>query len=1432
MIPGATETLVITLTVGATAADNLVVSNSASLATINETDRDLTNNSQTVTANVSREVDIQVSKSAAPATVIAGSGAGNLVYTVTTRNIGPSSATGITISDTDILAANLPTGVTLVSAVGSGSTSYNATTGVWTVGSLGVGSSAALTVTLSVGATASDTLVINNTATLTAVNETDTVASNNTQSIATNVDRRVDLVVTKSTTNNPVTAGSGAGNLVYTITTRNSGPSNASGVTVRDNALLSANLPVGVTLVSAVGDGGSTYNSATGIWTIGNLAASVTRTLTVTVTVGAAAVPQTFNNTVQVASLNETDSNTNNNSASASTVFRRSVDIQVTKTATTGPVIAGSGTGNLVYTVTARNNGPSNATGVTLSDPGILVANLPAGVTFVSATGSGSSAFNATTGIWTIGNLATGETATLTVVLTVGASASDSLVISNTASLSTVTEPDSNASNNTQTVATNVDRRVDIVVTKTANAAAVAAGSSVGNLVYTVTARNAGSSDATNVTISDLGVLAANLPADVSYVSAVGSNGSTFNSTTGIWNIGNLNAGASRTLTITLTVGSAAVDGVLINNTAAVSTVTETETNLQNNQQLVSTRIIGGIDLVVVKTGAPNPVLSPGLLTYTVLVTNRGTGTATGVILTDNLGPGMRFSSGTSTQGTVTHANGIVTTTIGSISGGASVTLTLVASVNVALAGTLVNTASATADQTDMRPDDNVSSIRTQAELAPASVSGTVFQDTNRNGTRDAGERLLSDVQIVLFGTDVYGVAVNRRLVTNSNGTYSFTNLVPGRYSVYEIQPGFFIDSTDFLGSGATGTLTNDAFLNLTLNPGINAQRFNFTEGIEDLSKRPFLASSQNAGMTQIVSQPVTGTGSLSGSVATDTNRNGILDSGDIGIPGVIVTLAGNDTAGNPVLIHQSTDSLGRFAFSNLPAGQFSILETQPKGRTDGAEQTGTILPDQVLDDVFSAIALPAGGNGSGYNFLELPTTTGSTAATTPTLLTPTTNNVGLRPTISWTVITSAARYDVWVNQIGGNKGLVYRNQNVSDTSITIPEDLSLGTHRVWVRSINSAGVAGTWSQPLSFDVATQANALAVLGTSLNSKPVLDWADIPNATSYDLRLINAESGTVLANVSNLSTSQYAGLSALAPGRYRYFVRGNTATTKGQWSDGYDHTILSVPTLKTVTSNNTATPTLHWNAVAGATTYEVWLSALSTNSVAQRVASVNSTNATSMPVPVNLALGNYRYWVRAMDSQGKQTSWSSPSDFKVETGVKITNPVGTTNTSTPTFTWKPVAGAVRYDVWINDKSGNVYVRDQNVTGTSYTAARSFANGDYRVWVKAIGATTEGVWSATTAFTVKAISRPTLTAPGATTSSTPTFTWTASSGATRYELWVDKVGGPTKVVFKSNLTANSFKATTPLQTGSYRVWVRAFDSSGLASSWSAALEFRVV
>ena len=1429
---GGSQVLTVTLTAGASVANNTTITNTASLNGVNESDSNSTNNSQSVSATVNRDVDIVVTKAVNVTSVIAGSGAGNLVYTITARNSGPSNGSGLTLMDTDILAANLPAGVSFVSAAASGSSAFNSTSGLWTIGNLATGATETLTVTLTVGSAAANGLVINNTASLATLNENDRDLTNNSRSVAATVTRNVDIQVTKTASATTVVAGSGSGNLVYTITARNSGISDASGVTVSDAAIRSISLPPGVTLNSAIASGSTTYNASTGLWTIGNLAVGASATLTVTITVGASASDTlVINNTATLANVSETDTVSTNNSQSVVTNVDRSVDIAVTKSTTNNPVVAGSGAGNLVYTITARNNGPSDASGVSIRDNALLATNLPAGVIFVSAVGEGGSTYNQATGIWTINNLASAATRTLTVTITVGANATPQ-TYNNTVEVATVTETDSNTANNNASASTVFNRSVDIQVTKTATAGPIIAGSGAGNLVYTVTARNNGPSNGSAVTVSDTGILAANLPAGVTFVSAAGSNGSTFNSATGIWTIGNLSSGASRTLTLTLTVAATAANGLAINNTVSVATVTETETNLQNNSQSTITRVVGVVDLAVVKTAAPNPVLSPGILTYTVLVTNNGTAPATGVVLTDNLGPGMTFSSATTTKGTVSNSNGIVTTTIGTLNAGASVTLTLYASVNVTMDGTLVNTAVATSDQPDLNMNDNTSSIQTQTKLAPTSLSGVVFQDLNNNRVRDANELLLAGVQIVLFGTDIHGLSVNQQTLTNANGAYSFTDLVPGRYSVYEIQPGFYIDNAEVAGTGATGTVANDAFLNLNLVQGTNAVGFNFTEGAKDISKRPFLASSQNVGQTQIVALPVTGSGSLSGTVATDANRSNTYDSGDVGIPGVIVTLAGNDSAGNPVLIHQSTDSLGRFSFQNLPAGQYSILESQPSGVTDGAEQAGTILPDQVLDNLFSAIALPNGGNGTGYSFLELPTTAGTTTATSPTILTPTTANVGLRPTISWTSLASAAKYDVWVNQIAGNVGVVYRNQNVTGTSITIPTDLALGSHRVWVRSINSAGVAGPWSQPAAFNVATQANALQVLGVSMNANATLDWANVPNAVSYDMRLINVETGAVLSNVTGLPTSQYSGLSTLPPGKYRYFVRGNTATAIGHWSDGFDYTILSIPTLKTVTGTNTATPTLHWNPVTGATMYEVWLSNLSGTGGAQRITTVDKTNATSTPIPANLALGDYRYWVRAIDSQGKMTTWSSPSNFNVETAGTVLTPTGTTNSTTPTFTWKPVAGAVRYDLWVADASGTVYLRDQNVSGNSYTASKGFVNGDYRVWVMPVGATTSGKWSSAVAFKVNAVARPELTAPGATTNSTPKIQWTPVSNAVRYELWVDKVGGPAKVIHLSNITTNSYKAVTALSTGSYRMWVRAFDATGAASVWSPALDFRVV
>ena len=69
---------------------------------------------------------------------------------------------------------------------------------------------------------------------------------------------------------------------------------------------------------------------------------------------------------------------------------------------------------DVVFTIAVTNDGPSDATGVTVTD------ELPSGYSYVSDDGSG--AYDDGTGIWTIGALANGATATLNITATVLAS--------------------------------------------------------------------------------------------------------------------------------------------------------------------------------------------------------------------------------------------------------------------------------------------------------------------------------------------------------------------------------------------------------------------------------------------------------------------------------------------------------------------------------------------------------------------------------------------------------------------------------------------------------------------------------------------------------------------------------------------------------------------------------------------------------------------------------------------------------------------------------------------------------------------------------------------------------------------------------------------------------------------------------------------------
>ena len=529
-------------------------------------------------AMVAPSIDLKVTVSASASVVVAGSGAGNLSFTITVLNNGAIDSSGVALSNTQ----TLPAGATFDSATAAQGTSYNSGTGIWTVGALSSGASATLTITNTVGSSSANGTSVTNTASVTQTNENRTNTADDSASAGATVSRSVDLTVTVVDAPDPIVAGSGAGNLVYTVTVKNNGPSNASGVQLTNTQVR----PPGVTLDSGVGSAGTTFVAGTGIWTVGNLAAGATATLTVTNTVTiAAAQGASVSDTGTVTATIETRINPGDDSATATTGVVRTVDLSLAVTDMPHTVVAGSGTGNLVYAVTLTNNGPFNATGVAVTNTQIL----PAGVAFVSGVGSAGTSFNGASGIWTVGNLTVGSSATLTVTNTVSASAAAGAnAISNTATISASNETRILTGDDSVTQTTSIARNIDLALTAVGAPPVVVAGGGPGNLVYSFTLTNNGPSDASDVQM----LHAATLPAGFAFDGGTTTSAGTYDPNESSWIVPSLTVGSSATLTLSVAVPPSATPGlVLVQDSALVIGSNESRVNLNDDGVSISSSV-------------------------------------------------------------------------------------------------------------------------------------------------------------------------------------------------------------------------------------------------------------------------------------------------------------------------------------------------------------------------------------------------------------------------------------------------------------------------------------------------------------------------------------------------------------------------------------------------------------------------------------------------------------------------------------------------------------------------------------------------------------------------------------------------------------------------------------------------------------------------
>ena len=499
-------------------------------------------------------------------------------WTLTVTNNGPDAATGVNVSDV------LPSGLIYQSATPSVGSYSN---GVWTIGDLAKGTSQTLDIVCIVNKTG----VIKNVASVTG-NEYDIDKSNNKHQASIDVPKSCDLEIIKSVNNS---APNYHDLVKWTITVKNNGPDNASGVFVEDI------LPDGLIIRSVSG------NFTGGKWNIGSLNAYSSKTLEIVTFINKTGL---LINNANVTG-NEYDHNESNNRDNSSVDVPKASDLEISKIVDNQNPLYKN---NVKWIIIVKNNGPDKATGVKVNEV------LSDAFELVKSTASKGYYIN---GVWDIGDLDVGERANLEIISKVVKTGNFTNMVNITGN-----EYDHIPENNKANKSIEVFPSVDLEVTKKVNNTSP----NYYDLVkWTVTVKNNGPDKANSIEITDI------LPKGLEFVS--------YNSTKGYYNDGFwkfccLEVGESQNLEIITRVKAIGVVKNIVTASAK-----EYDHNPSNNRAESSVNVDSSCDLQVMKLSNQSTVNYKQLVKWNLIVKNNGPSDATRVVVLDTLPEGLTFIS-------------------------------------------------------------------------------------------------------------------------------------------------------------------------------------------------------------------------------------------------------------------------------------------------------------------------------------------------------------------------------------------------------------------------------------------------------------------------------------------------------------------------------------------------------------------------------------------------------------------------------------------------------------------------------------------------------------------------------------------------------------------------------------------------------------------
>lgn len=385
--------------------------------------------------------------------------------------------------------------------------------------------------------------------------------------------------------------------------------------------------------------------------------------------------------------------------------------------------------------------------------------------------------------------------------------------------------------------------------------------------------------------------------------------------------------------------------------------------------------------------------------------------------------------------------------------------------------------------------------------------------------------------------------------------------------------------------------------------------------------------------------------------------------------------------------------------------------------------------------------------------------------------------------TISWNAMQGAASYFIYFKE----QEIAVPGTENSATFTNLTPNTSY-TYKICAGSVDGRSpysaemtVRTTPPGPAVPEEATQ--------TSTENSVTLNWNAVNGADSYDV-IFDGQTYHVTRNTITINS--------LAPNTsYTYRVRANNANGSSEYGEA--KTVKTAPTAPAAPSESATknSITISWNAVPGAVSYDILF-----NGTTYRV------TGTSKTIEGLLAGQSYSYQIRANNADGS-SSYSAPKTVSTipDAPGRPGDVSARATTESISITWVALPRAESYDVLLGN---TIY----ETTGTTITISglKPYTEYTYQVRAKNAG----GAGSYSIAGNIRTLMKAPDNITATATKNSVTFSWSASSGATSYDVLFNG-----KTTFGIKTTSYTVTGLTKGTTYSYSIRAKNASTSSAYS-----------